>query len=79
MVEEEVFRFLRKSLHISNNMLHEEFKRLLEKLKQQQENPYATRAFFYLDIISWLESKIHHVPVQDVIRRKFLERQKQAV
>jgi hypothetical protein len=79
MVEEEVFRFLRKSLHMSKNMLHEEFKSLLEKLKQQQENPYATRAFFYLDIISWLESKIHHVPVQDVIRKKFLDRQKQAV
>jgi len=79
MVEEEIFRFLRKSLHMSNNMLHEEFKTLLEKLKRQQENPYATRAFFYLDIISWLESKISHVPVQDVIRRKFLERQKQTV
>lgn len=79
MVEEEIFRFLRKSLHMSNNMLHEEFKNLLEKLKRQRENPYATRAFFYLDIISWLESKINHVPVQDVIRKKFLERQKQVV
>jgi hypothetical protein len=76
MVEEEIFRFLRKSLHMPNNMLHEEFKNLLEKLRQQQENPYATRAFNYLDVISWLESKIHHVPVQEVIRRKFLERQK---
>jgi hypothetical protein len=77
MVEEEIFRFLRKSLHMSKNMLHEEFKSLLVKLKQQQENPYATRAFFYLDVISWLESKIHHLPVQEVIRKKFLERQKQ--
>jgi hypothetical protein len=76
MVEEEVFRFLRKSLHTSNNMLVQEFKNLLYKLKQQQENPYATRAFFYLDIVSWLESKIDHVPVQQVIRKKFLERQK---
>jgi hypothetical protein len=58
-------------------MLEAEFKSLLFKLKQQQSNPYATRAFFYLDIISWLESKIHRVPVQDVIRKKFLARQKE--
>jgi hypothetical protein len=79
MVEEEIFTFLRKSLHMSKNNLHAEFKSLLEKLKQQRDNPYATRAFFYLDIVSWLESKIHHVPVQEVIRKKFVERQKQLV
>ena len=27
----------------------------------------------YLDIISWLESKIHNVNVQDVIREKYLK------
>ena len=26
----------------------------------------------YLDMISWLESKIKQVPVQDVIREKYL-------
>jgi hypothetical protein len=26
----------------------------------------------YLDVISWLESKIQGVPVQDVIREKYL-------
>ena len=26
----------------------------------------------YLDIISWLESKINNTPVQDVIRQKYL-------
>ena len=30
----------------------------------------------YLDIISWLESKISAIPVQTVIRNKFLETQK---
>jgi hypothetical protein len=28
-------------------------------------------AFSYLDIISWLESKINNVNVQDVIREKY--------
>ena len=30
-------------------------------------------AFSYLDIISWLESKINNVNVQDVIREKYLQ------
>jgi hypothetical protein len=34
-----------------------------------------TRAFSYLDIISWLESKINNVNVQDVIREKYKESQ----
>ena len=37
-------------------------------------DPLEARAFGYLDIISWLESKISGVPVQDVIRRKYEER-----
>jgi hypothetical protein len=27
----------------------------------------------YLDIISWLESKLSNVPVQEIIRKKYLE------
>jgi hypothetical protein len=26
----------------------------------------------YLDIISWLESKLRNLPVQDIIREKYL-------
>ena len=27
----------------------------------------------YLDVISWLESKINDIPVQNVIRQKYLD------
>ena len=74
MVEEEIFRFLRRSFRLSREGLKPEFRRLLEKLRKQQRNRFETRAFVYLDIISWLESKIDDVPVQAVIRKKFLER-----
>jgi hypothetical protein len=47
--------------------LKPEFGKLVEKLKKYEMNRFETRAFMYLDIISWLESKIQHVPVQDVI------------
>ena len=74
VVEEEVFNFLRRSFRLSPKELKPEFERLLDKLKKLEKNPFATRAFSYLDIISWLESKIQGVPVQDVIREKFLKK-----
>jgi len=76
MVEEDIFTFLKRSFRISPSRLKLEFQALLEKLKPQEQNRFATRAFFYLDIVSWLESKINDVPVQEVIRKKFLKRQK---
>ena len=38
-----------------------------------KNHPYERRAFLYLDIISWLESKIENKPVGEVIRQKYLE------
>jgi hypothetical protein len=70
-VEEEIFRFLRKSFNLKPGQLKEEFAKLLEKLKKYEKNRFETRAFVYLDIISWLESKLEDVPVQDIIRQKF--------
>jgi hypothetical protein len=72
-VEEEVFKFLQRSFHLSASQLKPEFEKLLAKLKQYEHNRFATRAFAYLDIISWLESKINNEHVQDVIRKKSLE------
>ncbi|MBS1664830.1 MAG: hypothetical protein JST68_27535 [Bacteroidetes bacterium] len=71
-VEEEIFRFLRRSFNLTPVRLKPEFERLVENLKQYEGNRFETRAFMYLDIISWMESKIRHVPVQDVIREKYL-------
>jgi asparagine synthetase B (glutamine-hydrolysing) len=76
LVEEEIFRFLRRSFRVTTQGLRPEFEKLLEKLKKQERNQFETRAFVYLDVISWLESKISNVPVQTVIRKKFLERRK---
>jgi hypothetical protein len=70
LVEEEIFRFLRKSFNLSPVRLRPEFEKLVEKLKKYEGNRFETRAFMYLDIISWMESKIRHVSVQDVIKEK---------
>jgi hypothetical protein len=76
LVEEEMFKFLRKSFHLSPKELKPEFEKLLEKLKQFEKSRFETRAFVYLDIISWLESKVYEKPVYEIIRKKYLERKK---
>ena len=75
-VEEEMFQFLRRSFQVNAHALKPEFEILLEKLKRYENNPLETRAFSYLDVISWLESKINNVPVQEVIRQKYLQSKK---
>ena len=72
VVEEEMFKFLRKALTLPPNKFKPEFEKLLNKLKQFENKPFETRAFMYLDVISWLESKISGVPVQEVTQKKYL-------
>lgn len=72
-VEEEIFRFLRISFRLSSRQLKPQFERLLVTLKTLEKNRLESRAFMYLDIISWLESKIHNQPVQNIIRQKYID------
>ena len=71
VVEEEIFKFIRRSFSVTVRNIKPELEKLLVKLKTIEDNRFETRAFVYLDIISWLESKLENVPVQDVIRKKF--------
>ena len=74
LVEEEILSFLRKSLKLNRFQIKAEFEKLLHILKNLERNRFETRAFIYLDIISWLESKLKKVPVQDIIREKYLQK-----
>jgi hypothetical protein len=72
LVEEEVFNFLRKSFYLSAKKLQPEFEKLLNTIKRLEKSKFETRAFAYLDIISWLESKVTNKPVYEIIREKYL-------
>jgi len=77
VAEEEIFGFLKDAFNIrpdDTRRMKAAFENLLEKLRREELNKYEKRAFMYLDIISWLESKIQGVPVQNVIRNKFLKK-----
>ncbi|MEO1415030.1 MAG: hypothetical protein AAFW00_07110 [Bacteroidota bacterium] len=73
-VEEEIFGFLRQSLHLYPQDLNQAFEDLLHKLQQLENIPGERRAFMYLDFISWLQSKLQDVPVEDIIRKRYLQR-----
>jgi len=67
-------KFLRKLPQIYEYELKDEFTKLRDTLLQLEKHPYEKRPFVYLDIISWLESKIEGRTVQEVIRNKFLRK-----
>jgi len=71
-VEQEMFRFLRSSLYISGHKLKALQENFLQKIQQLAKSRFETRAFAYLDIISWIESKVNEKSMSEIIRAKFL-------
>jgi len=72
VVEEKIFGFLRQAMRLNPKEIQPLFEQLLRDLKPLEKSNTANRAFMYLDIISWLESKLANEPVQHIIRRKYL-------
>lgn len=76
VVEEEIFKFLKRSFYLDPRKLKTAFTQLKDKLEKYKGHPLESRSYMYLDIIGWLESKIEGVPVQDVIRKRYLKGRK---
>ncbi len=72
IIEEEIFKFLRNSFKLSRRELKPEFEKLLNKIKQFEKSRFETRSLAYLDIISWLESKVYEKPMSMIIHEKYL-------
>ncbi|HVU98281.1 MAG TPA: hypothetical protein VHE34_23820 [Puia sp.] len=70
-VEEEMFRFLRTSFQTSRAGLRAEFEKFLGKIKHFEGNRYEARAFAYLDLVSWVESKVYQRPMSEIIAEKY--------
>jgi len=69
-VQRKMIAFLKNLSNIYPQDLRKEFIKLHSELVKFQDHPYEKRAFLYLDIISWLESKINNVTVESVIQEK---------
>ncbi len=72
VVEEEMFRFIRRSFAVSPKNLEPELEKFLYKIKHLEKNRLETRSFAYLDIISWVESKVYNKTMGSVIYEKYL-------
>ena len=72
-VQKEMIKFIKGLQDIYPHELKNAFKELHATLKQYEDHPFERRAFLYLDIISWLESKITNTPVDQIIKTKYLE------
>jgi len=73
VVEEAMFRFLRQSFNVSPRKLKPELEIFLRKIKHLEKDRFQTRAFAYLDIISWVESKVYEKPMSVIIHDKYLQ------
>ncbi|HEX8279467.1 MAG TPA: hypothetical protein VF540_12265, partial [Segetibacter sp.] len=73
VIEEEIFRFLRRSFKVSPRQMKPEFEKFLHTIKQLEYTRFETRAFAYLDIIAWVESKVYEKPMSEIIYSKYLK------
>ena len=71
-VQKEMIKFIKNLQNIYPHEIKKAFKELHAKLKTFEDDPYESRAFLYLDIISWLESNIENKPIGQIIKDKYL-------
>ena len=71
VVEEIIFKFLKKPFLKNTAKQKIAFAGLLAQLKKYENNRFETRAFAYLDIISWVESKVNEEPMKTIICKKY--------
>jgi len=72
VVEEIMFKFLRNSFLQPRSKIKQELENFLHSIKKLEKNRFQTRTFAYLDIISWLESKVYQKPLSEIIGNKYL-------
>ena len=69
-IQKEILKFLKNLNNIYEHELKDELKGLYERLKVYENNTVERRTFFYLDILTWLESKITGVSMSTIIKQK---------
>ncbi len=69
-VQLKIIQFLKNLSDLYPSDLKSAFTNLYSELKVYENHPYEKRAFLYLDILSWLESKIYQKSVENIIQEK---------
>jgi hypothetical protein len=69
-VQKALIRYVRNLENIYPHDIKDSLKKLYKELKKFENDPYEKRSFLYLDILSYLESKIERKPLRDIIKEK---------
>ena len=72
-VQKAMIRFVKNLGDIYPHELKSAFQELYNELKQYENDPYERRSFLYLDILSWLESKIKNESIANIIKQKAMQ------
>jgi hypothetical protein len=72
--EEALLKFLKNSFDEKNpEKIKMALDKLLEEIKHLENNRHETRAFAYLDLISWVESKVKGKTMEEIVHAKYLK------
>ena len=69
-VQLEVLSFMRKQLRLGGVLDRKLLMTSQKALKKLYRDPYERRAFIYLNVIDWIDSKLQGVSVSDIISAK---------
>lgn len=69
-VQEQIIQFIRKTVHVQRSEMTPHFVELKIKLVDIFDDPFERRPLLYLDLISWLTSRIEGVPVEKIIQER---------
>lgn len=75
-MKDELLSFFKSLGNINAIDLKKELRILHERLKPYENHPYERRTFYYIDLLSWLESKIADKSMGEIVRAKFEAKEK---
>ncbi len=78
-VETAIFSFLRRSINLRPSEIPEQMEKLLLEIKQYEKSRHETRAFSYIDIISFLEAKVRRTTMGVVLQEKYEKSKRKAL
>ena len=70
-MKDELLSFFKSFGNVNALDLKKELRVLHERLKPYENHPYERRTFYYIDLLSWLESKISDKSMGEIVRAKF--------
>lgn len=74
-MKEELLTFFKSFGHINAIDLRREMKNLYDRLTPYESHRYERRTFYYIDLLSWLESKISGKSMGEIVRARFEAKQ----